>query len=498
MDTPGAPDGALGAHGDSRAAIIVPTSLTKTVKTALETAGFFDKKEKIRRVAPAEIPQTFFHPLCLIRSTIRLHPCEDPNVAKQEIMQMLGLSQHTDDVIVQAWVSEPGGQSIKPLNKSIPGAVSEWFNSLSKPAKNNATFEDISMHIPSSYNVYGPLLELPPQAFGPDSSFQNLLRLEPSDISNLYKTIADRMRVSHIARRQPIPAKVTSPNDQNRAHPNDNVLRSPLSIQPLHGDFGPVILPGIDPTELQLDQTFWAFNRQNGIWQVWAPLHTMFSQGNIKEKARIKELAGRSFDGPPELFTAVDLYAGIGYFAFSYCSSDLCDRVLCWELNPWSVEGLKRGAAKNKFSVTQVPCEEASDQLDDLLRAASSDLVIFNEDNANALERIELIRPYLTPVRHINCGLLPTSRESWRTAVQALAPDYGWIHLHENLAEDGMDGLVKEITKQVEVIAAEVAGYRESDAQVDLEHVEKVKTYAPSIWHCVLDYRISQQSKRLE
>ena len=38
-----------------------------------------------------------------------------------------------------------------------------------------------------------------------------------------------------------------------------------------------------------------------------------------------------------------DLYAGIGYFAFSYAKAGV-GKVLCWEINPWSVDGLRRGA----------------------------------------------------------------------------------------------------------------------------------------------------------
>ncbi|KAK6858721.1 S-adenosyl-L-methionine-dependent methyltransferase [Apiospora arundinis] len=83
----------------------------------------------------------------------------------------------------------------------------------------------------------------------------------------------------------------------------------------------------------------------------------MFRRGNIKEKARVL-----SFHEPtdPSLHHramslgelcnkwAVDMYAGIGYFVFSY--AELGMRVLCWELNPWSVEGLRRGALANGWS----------------------------------------------------------------------------------------------------------------------------------------------------
>lgn len=35
-----------------------------------------------------------------------------------------------------------------------------------------------------------------------------------------------------------------------------------------------------------------------------------------------------------------DFYCGIGYFSLSYLRNGA--KVLCWELNPWSIEGFRR------------------------------------------------------------------------------------------------------------------------------------------------------------
>ena len=135
---------------------------------------------------------------------------------------------------------------------------------------------------------------------------------------------------------------------------SENILRSPVNLTPLYGDFGSTPTPQTisNPTATDFANALWVTARQNGIWQTWAPLYTMFSRGNVREKARILNLPTLT-TGLDTASAAVDLYAGIGYFAFSYRKSSQAlekgiKQVLCWEINPWSVEGLRRGAEMNK------------------------------------------------------------------------------------------------------------------------------------------------------
>jgi tRNA wybutosine-synthesizing protein 2 len=163
-----------------------------------------------------------------------------------------------------------------------------------------------------------------------------------------------------------------------REEEEENVLRSPAGLRMLFGDWGG---DGDDGGGLGGGGALWVATRQNGIAQVWAPRWTMFSRGNVKEKGRLLAFHddGGQQDAPPlgedgveaqrrrrrraavaaalppqtrgEAW-AVDLYAGIGYFAFSYARLGM--RVLCWELNAWSVEGLRRGARANGWGVRVV------------------------------------------------------------------------------------------------------------------------------------------------
>ena len=184
-------------------------------------------------------------------------------------------------------------------------------------------------------------------------------------------------------------------------------------------------------------------------------------------------------------WSAVDLYAGIGYFAFSYVRRGAAV-VLCWEINPWSVEGLRRGCRANGWGeATVVERGSGGDG------AGMGKLVVYAEDNRFAAERVEKLRAAIPPVRHVNCGFLPTSYPSWRIAVRVLDPsDGGWIHVHENIA---VTDIAKRAEEMVDLIASYVAETPRSSAEqwtVSCQHIERVKSYAPGVLHCVVDISI--------
>jgi len=213
----------------------------------------------------------------------------------------------------------------------------------------------------------------------------------------------------------------------------------------------------------------------------------MFSRGNVKEKARLLEF--HSSSSMPETRRvsknmllnqmALDLYAGIGYFAFSYAKAGF-GKVIGWELNPWSVEGLRRAAFTNKWTVKVVkPNEEYS--------WGDEDIVLFMENNQKALTRMKREHGLgIATVTHINCGLLPTSEATWRLALQLLS-ESGWVHLHENIG-------VKDVESRSRAIEEMFREWMEStnDArQATIEHIEYVKSFAPGVWHCVFDVYIA-------
>ncbi|KAI9772180.1 MAG: hypothetical protein M1835_006285 [Candelina submexicana] len=340
------------------------------------------------------------------------------------------------------------------------------------------------------------MLLLPSHSFHSEPWSKLLQTVDIRRKNALYEQIAKAMNVTNIAINAPIPLSNT-----HSTNPTVNILRSPTNLQPLYGDFGPAT--SSRPTAQDFRHAFWVSVKQNGIWQIWAPVYTMFSRGNISEKARILHLG--TLRAPvvvdPQGCTAVDLYAGIGYFAFSYAAAAGVKKVLCWEINAWSVEGLRRGAGANRWAVEVVE-DGVALGLDrgGLDWVKNKRLVVFQESNVKALERVEALREYLPPIRHVNCGLLPSSRSSWRIAVEVLDPEYGgWIHVHQNIAVKDIEEVTSEIVVETCELVKAVQSLRSKKSLnrgalpenlVECEHIERVKSYAPGVMHCVLDIKI--------
>ncbi|KAG7005080.1 hypothetical protein G7Y79_00022g053010 [Physcia stellaris] len=345
-----------------------------------------------------------------------------------------------------------------------------------------------------SYTIYPPLLLFPPNTFAKEP-WPALLTadLQPQR-QQLYASICKAFKVTHIALNGPVPG--------TSLDATPNILRSPTKLIPLYGDFGSNLPPPPehDPTADDFRDAFWCSTTQNGIFQTWAPRYTMFSQGNLSEKTRVLQLKSLRRDGlggvEPKEISAVDLYAGIGYFAFSYAKAGV-GKVLCWEINGWSVEGLRRGADENKWKCKVITDEQVRANLDEMARIEvgkldlqGEQLIVFKESNQKAPERIEALRSQIPPVRHVNCGFLPSSSGSWETAVRLLDPlQGGWIHAHENVNAKEIEMRKLEVIETFRAIANNI-GFSESASCVACEQVEVVKSYGPGIYHCVFDIAV--------
>ncbi|KAI1471035.1 S-adenosyl-L-methionine-dependent methyltransferase [Daldinia caldariorum] len=304
--------------------------------------------------------------------------------------------------------------------------------------------------------------------------------------------------LTHLAVNEGIPAALRhgtpeepgcGEHEMGADHAPENILRSPTGLRILHGDFGPA--PAED-TAPDFERGFWASTRQNGVFQTWAPRWTMFSRGNIKEKARLLNFRDRKDveeRQSQEDAWAVDLYAGIGYFTFSYAKLGM--RVLCWELNPWSVEGLRRGAVGNGWSVRVVKDEHDLALPMKEVVSGSEQIIVFLEDNRRAAQRIRELSKL--DISHVNCGLLPTSDASWKDAWEIATrnkAEKAWLHLHENV---GVADIEKR-KEDIEQYFSELTTHDNSGSSARIEHTELVKTFAPGVWHCVFDLYITRSS----
>lgn len=222
------------------------------------------------------------------------------------------------------------------------------------------------------------------------------------------------------------------------------------------GDFG-----DYESSGFHFNDAFWCRVKQNGVWQTWAPLYTMFSRGNVTEKLRV--LRDFKNQRPIKDSTVVDLYSGIGYFTLSYAMNQP-RRIYCWELNPWSVEGLVRAARMNNLGPVRVVNQDERYDYNE-----NDSIVIFNEDNQRAQQRLETLN--LSEISHINMGMLPNARSAIAVAKQMSQPGT-IVHLHENVREE-------DIPAWTSAFAGRIG---------DCLHVEKIKQYSPALIHVCGDF----------
>ncbi|KAL4890186.1 S-adenosyl-L-methionine-dependent methyltransferase [Aspergillus ambiguus] len=395
-----------------------------------------------------------------------------------------------------------------PLQRAIQDFVTSHL-SPSVLSDHGIAQEALFSSLPKRFSIYEPMLLLSVNAFdtAPWGVVYRSLGAEQKEA--LYATIARafiRKGVTHVAINAPI-ALTDTQGQENR-------MRNPVGLIPLHGNFGP--MPAgegklAQPTKDDFEQALWVRAVQNqGIVQIWSPLYTMFSRGNVTEKARILGSEG-TFEGldEPSLggvevgeIAVVDMYAGIGYFVFSYLRRGV-KRVWGWELNAWSVEGLRRGCIANGWGckVVRVQAEgtlsvslpELADDLRDTDR-----VVVFHGDNKYAgavmTEMRELLenRQSWNSIRHVNLGLLPSSEDAWDNACKMIDIEKGgWIHVHENVDLRHVDKKKEEVTMEIARLRSQATGLRLVVGSTAIcRHVEHVKTYAPGIMHCVFDIEI--------
>lgn len=323
--------------------------------------------------------------------------------------------------------------------------------------------------IPKRWSMYPPMILFNQNTFD-SPTWQAIFQNSSISSTDLFKYILTHQQqlfgttdITHVAINKPI-------TDCD----NTNIMRKPLNILPLFGDFGPLI-ESPTPTPQDFDNAFWCHVVQNGIYQTWAPRYTMFSRGNIKEKKRIldnyKHLQGS---------VVVDLYCGIGYFSLSYLRNGA--KLMCWELNPWSIEGFRRSLEVGGYTYRIIHHDEAFDYAVYTRYQDEIDVFIFLESNEYVPMRLKTFPDSSLSISHVNMGLLPSSKASWGIAHQLVKEKSSIdaiVHIHENVHVD-----------QFEEIKQEARGVF---VKGEIVHLERVKTFAPDVWHIVIDVYIKKQ-----
>ena len=298
-------------------ALIVPPRLVKTVKDGLHEIGSLDKRNTIHRLKLDDphiavdndaISNTGISMFIIPTTwTVEDSSSEACHIQKTKILQSIGLQKHADLISyhIQPLGAERQTKPVQGKNK-LGHIIDQWL--LSHPSNLSAVLVEkaVSTH-QWSYTIYPPLLLLPSSSFARDP-WASILTVDfQAYREKLLASICKAFNVTHIALNGAIPA--------NSTDTNTNILRSPTRLTPLYGDFGPDLAqpPTYEPTAADFESAFWCSTTQNGIYQTWAPRYTMFSKGNLSEKARVLNLPSLTREGlgglNPEGISAVDLYA---------------------------------------------------------------------------------------------------------------------------------------------------------------------------------------------
>lgn len=365
--------------------------------------------------------------------------------------------------------------------------LSDW-----RPATDEETEvwrENLLSSAPKRFTIYEPMALLPSGSFSKPMWITTLEDSTAESRATLWKLLLQELSIVAKGPLTSLAINDGIPSQKDGESGEENVLRSPTGLRMLHGDFGPSAGEAATPTAEDFDKALWVSTKQNGIHQTWAPRWTMFSRGNVKEKARLLDFK-RSDSVSDDRPWAVDLYGGIGYFVFSYAALGM--RVLCWEINPWSVEGLRRGARANRWSVKVVSDPADLAQPVEETVGGGEQIVVFLEDNQLAQGRILRLQEVGVAKRiaHINGGFLPTSEPTWKPAwnvARQSVASQTWLHLHENVGVHDIEARRAEIEERFRQWNASDGDSRE----VVVGHVEQVKTFAPGVWHCVFDVCIA-------
>ncbi|GJR14349.1 tRNA wybutosine-synthesizing protein 2/3/4 isoform X1 [Tanacetum coccineum] len=204
--------------------------------------------------------------------------------------------------------------------------------------------------------------------------------------------------------------------------------------------------------EILIGDNGWVDHRENGVLYSFDATKCMFSWGNLSEKRRMGQL-----DCKEEVI--VDLFSGIGYFTLPFLVKANARMVYACEWNPHAIEALRRNLEANGV--------------------AGRCVVLEGDNRATAPKGV---------ADRVNLGLLPSSEGSWATAVRALRSKGGMLHVHGNVKDSEEESWTEQVSKSIKEISRS-EGY---NWDVSVEHVERVKWYAPHIRHLVVDIKCNQ------
>ena len=210
----------------------------------------------------------------------------------------------------------------------------------------------------------------------------------------------------------------------------------------VQGDFrrsGLIMLVGEDDRVIR---------RENGIDYHYRLTKCMFSAGNVNERRRMADLTE---DGE----VVVDLYAGIGYYSLPILVHSGVGHVHACEWGPDALEALRANLEANCVG-DRCTVHEGDNRVENAMISGVADRVLL--------------------------GLLPSSSEGYKSALGAIKPSGGTLHVHGL----GKAGSHDDWGDCVEGEIMELGG----DFVIRNRSLTKVKSHSPHWDHLVLDLSV--------
>ena len=189
----------------------------------------------------------------------------------------------------------------------------------------------------------------------------------------------------------------------------------------------------------------------------------------------------------------VDLYAGIGYYTIPFLVHGGASCVHACEWNPNSTTALKANLVRAGVRVLEgdplalcgacVPPEAERQTW----------CQVYEGDNSISAR---VGGPLQSIADRVSLGLIPSSIPGWPLGVTVLKHTGGMLHVHENVKDNELDEWVNETChtfeklfaeKKIRYSAEEQTNYGHSTMLVRCVHLERVKSYAPHLYHVVAD-----------
>lgn len=322
--------------------------------------------------------------------------------------------------------------------RHIDRAVAEW---LDQSKQRSDISEVIAEGTRRSHEIHGSLLLLNP---GAHAEYQDAIESATNQtLKPLYTLIARHSNITHVAMLQHI-SPVTDTDDLQGG--GENSKRSTKSLKLLYGDFGPSACKH-PPDIYDFRGTYWVVLTLPTFHMIWAPRWTFCHPARLKERTKILQSSleldeANLHSSEQGAISAVDLNGTLGSSAFSFLGTGV-SRVLLWERDPWKVESIARGAAKNHFTIRRN------------LEPVFGDirLWVFTEDNTMAPKFLQQAKDHFPPIRYVTCSIQSNMRRTLEVATQVLdVYSGGWIFvLSDHETCDGIEQLAEQTKQQIKI-----------------------------------------------